>query len=370
MDIKIIIIVILLIVILLGGIYAFNKFKKNKKEESFSALLFTSGLTLVVSSSSSFFDKILVGMGVLLKYSKPIELEGDFNIYYFCLGTTLIIISIIMNIYIKKKLYVLNINGYSNKKIELFLTKIKISNYDFKEREVNFVNLYKRIFSLRLDNESFECIKVEIEDEIKTFKNETIDKKIGYTGIAPIPFIIYAGTFMDRIKIDNYYEYDKIETNTYYTLKSNKKANYPKLNIITDINEIDKNKNEIVIAISLTQPITDSAISQFVCNSNVVKMGVSKPTDNTIRYREQLNEYVNLLFEIIEQLGRVIPNLSKIHLVYSGQSCLALEIGKRCVDTTRIPQIISYQFENQSTTVKYPWGIIINGVDKGKLIKA
>ena len=44
------------------------------------------------------------------------------------------------------------------------------------------------------------------------FRNETSKITKGYTGIAPIPFIMYAGTFLNRVKINEYYEYDKIKT--------------------------------------------------------------------------------------------------------------------------------------------------------------
>ena len=40
-------------------------------------------------------------------------------------------------------------------------------------------------------------------------------------------------------------------------------------------------------------------------------------------------------------------------------------MGKRSIDDTRLPQMIIYQFEAQNE-VKYPWGIKINGREKGK----
>ena len=175
--------------------------------------------------------------------------------------------------------------------------------------------------------------------------------------------------FLDRVKIDEYYEFDKIDTKNYYTLKDKSIMNkYPELKDCTNPNEFDESKNEVVVAVSLTRQITKTQLIQFIDSSNVIKFEVDNPDDNVITYKQQLNEYVNLIINKFEQLIRDYPNTMKIHFVYSGQSCLAFEIGKRCVDSTRIPQIISYQFENQNQ-IKYPWGIVMNGSHKGDLIR-
>ena len=123
------------------------------------------------------------------------------------------------------------------------------------------------------------------------------------------------------------------------------------------------------MAVSLTRRITDSQLNQFIDRANVIKIEVDNPNDNIIKYKQQLDDYVNFIMDKFEQLTRDYPNTTKIHFVYSGQSCLAFEIGKRCVDSTRIPQVISYQFENQNQ-IKYPWGMVINGSHKGDLVRS
>jgi hypothetical protein len=362
-----IIIAVLILILLLGVILAFLSFRKSKKEEGYSVLLFTSGMSLTMSSSSSTLDKILVGIGIITKYENASALGGDFNFWYFALGVVLIAISILMFVNAKRKLYILNINAYMPKRIEDFFKGLKMTNFEFKEREIDIIRIYKRMFSVRLDDESFECIKDEIKQKIEAFKNETKDIKRGYTGIAPIPFIIYAGTFLERTKIDSYYEFDKIDTQTYYKLTEGNNVKFSQLKINTDIDNLNQSKSEVVLAISLTQPITAADLCQFR-DLEVINMGIDTPKDNAIRSKEQLYKYNKMIFETIEKLGKRLPNLRAIHLVYSGQSCLPLEMGKRSVDDTRLPQIISYQYERQSS-IKYPWGIVINGQEKGKLVR-
>ena len=121
------------------------------------------------------------------------------------------------------------------KRLENYFKSLKMSNFEFKEREIDFVKIYKKMFAPTLNKEVFECIKEDIQEKITAFKNESKEVKRGYTGIAPIPFIMYAGTFLQREVIDEYYEFDKKETETYYKLTKNKKADTPKIKLYTDI---------------------------------------------------------------------------------------------------------------------------------------
>lgn len=361
------IVALVILLICIGTYISIKKFLENKRENSFSTLLFTSGMSLVLSSTSDFWDKALIAIGIIAQYDNASLLVSEFNLFYFFLGSFLIFLAIILHFYSKKKLYVLNMNGYLKMRVESYLPTLKVQNCDFKEREIDFINIYK-LFNVKKDIDIFQCIRAEIEDKVKAFKEETSKVTKGYTGIAPIPFIMFAGTFLSRVKIDEYFEYDKIHTKTYYTLKDAKMFDKcPELKDYTDYSIFDENKTEAVVAVSLTRQITDFQVSQFTDKANVIKIGVDNPQDNLIRYKQQLDSYVNFIMDKLEQLAEDYPQIDKIHLLYSGQSCLALELGKRCEDSTRIPQIISYQFENQSP-IKYPWGIVVNGNYKGELI--
>ena len=115
MDVKVIIIVVLLLIVCIGGYLSIKQFIKNNRENSFATVLFSNGMLLIVSSSSS-FDKVLVGVGVIAQYDNAVSLAGEFNMFYFILGCALILLSVAMHLY-SRKLYVLNINGYSNMRL-------------------------------------------------------------------------------------------------------------------------------------------------------------------------------------------------------------------------------------------------------------
>ena len=343
-----------------------RKFKK-KDENVSNIAVFTLGTTLIIDASGDKLDWLLKLIAVILDRNYALEIVQNFNLPYFILGSILILISIALTYYKKTNVKILNINGYFKRKIEDYIEKSKDLRNDIREYELNFVDIYQKIFKNNLDKESYECIIEKIKEDVNIFKNSSIEGKRGYTGIAPIPLIMYAGTFLERENIDEYYEFDKKETNTYYKLKDKKFKVYPKLKISPNINSLDISKKELVIAISITAKITDIQLKQFKDYCNIVNIEIDNPCDNAIKSKNQLIEYTNTVFSFIQTISEKFGELEKIHIVCSSQSCLALELGKRCVDDTRVLQIISYQYEAQSD-IKYPWGVRINGKNKGELI--
>lgn len=350
----------------IGIITLFKSFSNNKNEEGMLKLLVTTGLGLITSSSPDLWSNILA-MVALVK-NQPIIANNsiEFNYYTFFVGIAILVVSLIIYIKEKRKMNILNINGYKRYKIENYLINKK-SEYSYKENEINFIDIYNKIFKKNLDEESCECILNQIEENVKAFRNQSEEMKNGYTGIAPIPFIVYAGTFLDRFGIDKYYEYNK-NNMAYYELHSNKKETYPSLKLKTNIDSLDTSKKEVTLVISLTQKIKNEDIKQFSNNSNIIKLEVEKCKDNVIVNKNQLYNYVEIVFKNIVDISDKLGNISKINLIMAAQSCFALEVGKRCIDDTRLPQIISYQYENQNE-IKYPWGIVINGKNKKKLVK-
>lgn len=123
---------------------------------------------------------------------------------------------------------------------------------------------------------------------------------------------------------------------------------------------------ELVIAISLTTQISDTDMVQFTCPQ--INLALKTPKDYTIKYIDQLNQYAFTIYNLLNEAQTTFPNLKKIHLVYSGQSCLAFEVGKR-IEDRRWAEIINYHYE-RTTIKKYPWGIIINGTKAGQFVLA
>ncbi|WP_412675251.1 SAVED domain-containing protein [Bacillus mobilis] len=362
MVVFIIVLVLIIAILGIGAFFVFKQFSNQNKEQGISSLLITTGLSLIVSSFGSFWDKIIQVLSILknsetAKESIAIIKEtSEPNILQLITGVILLIAGIYFWKYIKNKIYILNINGYYDKRIEGNNRDLGLGSFEFKEREIDFVQTFKK----GIKNTTTKDIANILKEKVTSFKNESKEFKRGYTGIAPIPFIALAGTHLQREKIDHYFEFDKKETEKFYELKEGN--GYSALEVKTDLNHLNPNATEVVLSISITKEIKDTQLAQFQ-GIDVVKLEVDTPDDNKIRYTNQLKEYVNIIMDTIEEIGA-----TKVHLVCSSQSCLALEIGKR-IENYRMAQVICYFFD-MHTPKKYPWGIVLNGDEKGKYIQA
>lgn len=288
--------------------------------------------------------------------------QAQTNYLQLVTGFILLFGGIYFHFYIKNKMYILNINGYFDKRIELHQNDLNLSSFEFKEKEIDFIRLYQK----GMNETVAKDIQEELESKIKSFKAESIDKKRAYTGIAPIPFIMLAGKFFERQILDEYFEYDKLNGD-YFQLKNCKsKQSYPQLVQETSIGSIrDGESEDVVIAVSITSQITYEDASQFLCPK--IYISLQQPMDIAIKYKEQLKEYCNTIYNLLLETQHAFPRAKKIHLLYAGQSCLAFELGK-IIDDNRMTKVISYHYARQEPC-KYPWGIVLNGSQKGTFVK-
>ncbi|MGV2965263.1 SAVED domain-containing protein [Paenibacillus sp. AGC30] len=326
---------------------------KKNKEGAMSTTLITAGLGIINGSFGTFSDKFFAAL---------IQQQSETNYVQLAVGCAIFLGGLYSSRYVRNKLYILNINGYRDYRIEDHQNDLGLSPFEFKENTIDFIRLFKR----GPTQQNFDDIYEEIKQKIDAFKRESVDVKRAYTGIAPIPFILLAGRHFGGDGINEHFELRKGNNNTYYRLKSNKKwkffaTKYPALHLTMP--NLNQTVTEIVLTVGLTSKITASQAEQFSCP--IVDLSLDNPMDNAILFKEQLSEYNNQIYKLLIQLSSDYSNLQKIHLLYSGQSCLIFELGK-VISDTRMAEIISYQFERQQTP-NYPWGITLNGTQTGTL---
>ncbi len=358
---------LLIIFFILVGL-VIKSFINKKKEEGFSNLLLMTGFSMIITSFGTLLDKLITLCAILKSDSDQVSNivlhSGEINYIQLTVGVFLILVYFGLKYYNSNKKYIVNIKGYDfSKNIENNHKDIGLSNFEFKEREIDFSS----IFNNGSDDIMTNKVILEIlKQKISSFKIESEEFKRGYTGIAPIPYIMYAGTLLRRVKIDEYYEYNKLDGQKYFKLKDKiyffKKE--PDLKLKTNLDELDKNISEIVISISVTSSITESDFLQFN-GIEAVELAIDQPGDNKIKSKHQLEKYYKKIYDTILKLDKSLSNLNKIHILYAGQSCLALEIGK-IIEENRMPEIINYHYNSQSS-YKYPWGLVLNGHNKGGL---
>lgn len=359
-----ILIISVILIIIIGIFFIINKFRLKKKEQGVSAILLTIGSSLVVGSFGDVWSNInqtITTVFLSESVDEVIETNSAFsqtNWVQLITGLLLMGVGGYLAYFVKNKLFILNINAYFDKRIEPSNKDLGLSTFEFKEREIDLIKIYKK----NQIKDSYKEVLEIIEDKTTSFSLESRNFRRGYTGIVPIPFIMWAGLHLKREKIDEYFEYDKIQTDKFYKLK--KGGKYPQIQREKYLNQNDSNTNEIVIAVSITKRIALEQMKQFG-DVKKVELYINEPKDNAIKYRSQLIEYAQEVAKTIEDIS-ASASFKKIHLLISSQSSLALEIGKR-VDDQRMAEIICYFFDIKQDK-NYPWGITMNGENKGKII--
>lgn len=324
-------------------------------EETIADKLIGGGITMLLATIPSSIDSLLQFLYDLLKVQKSANDDGLSLWWFVGLGLFLLILGVIMKFREASANYViLNMPGtIHHTKEDGMLKALNINNCD--EIEISTANCQAEM--QKLSQASANVILKDIQSQMERFNRQSHSKRC-FTGMAPIPFIIYAGTKHTGNDIRYYLEFDKA-TQQYTKLNNEKK--YPKLKRP----ELTTNTpNEIVVAVSTTALINEMNTSQF--NMPVFRLSIEAPKDNAIFSKRQLDEYVNETVTFISEVCKKNSNVVRVNLLLATQACFAYALGKALVlMQNRVPQIVSYHYIAPS----YKIGLIINGVTAGQIVK-
>lgn len=360
----IIIVALIVLIICTLVLVVRNYFTKSNSETNISATMVSAGITLLLSAFPGTKETVLSFIGAIA--DKDISYETDY-VMLIC-GILLIAFGILYERNIRDRVYILNMFGIPVQK-EISdddnIKDLKLADFKVKEVIIDFVD----IFNAKMTTKTNDIIVTKIKKVCTAFVNRSNGFKSCFTGMAPIPYTILAGTYLASGKVRRYFEYQRNDSK-YYELSKSKKKSYKKLNV-TYTNSVNGSATEIVVSLSVTRKIQKNDLVQFG-TMNIVEISLSDPADNIIKSVTQLDEYAAGVLNEIEGLKQRYPAIQKVHFVASIPSCLSIEIGKRfALNTHRLPQIISYHFVNTETP-KYPFGIVVSDgtiSTCGKLVK-
>lgn len=364
--IAILIVFISVVAFIIFLIKSIKSYTSSQGEKGIAESVSATGLLLITSSFGTLWSNSFNVISILTISNSVDDTERINNIFtetqwgQLVIGFILLALGVYLQKILRSKIFILNINTYYDQRIESNNNNLKLSTFEFKEREIDLTRVFNNGLKTDIKDVSKDLTEI-IEEKVKSFKNESLNFKRGYTGIAAIPLVMFAGTFLKREKIDEFYEFDKVTNETYYKLKN--KGEYPPLLYSYSSNALSSNNKEVIIAVSLTRKISDHQMKQFK-DCELIDVYLEEPKDNTIQNKEQLFNYARHIAKVIEEAS---SNNQIIHLLISSQSCLVLEIGKR-IENQRMAKVICYYFDIKSTPI-YPWGIIMNGNDKGEFFK-
>lgn len=313
---------------------------------------------------------------ILIGFIAPalnIEIESVSERYlYVCMiaGIVLIMFGIIILIKMREHIFILNMLGINKREIsdKKALKELGLADYKVKEQILDFIPVFGD--GKKNDDRANKIITEQIENEVERFVHRTNNEKSCFTGMAPIPYTVLAGTYLGNANVCKYFEFNRFNGEKYYALKKKKFWN-TKWQELKEIPEYKCNAEatEVVLAISISHKVQDDDLI-VLAGKDVIRLEIESPKDNIIVFTDQLLEYKKVINDYLDvKLKQKYSQLKRVHIVASIHSCMALEIGKSIgMGTNRMPEIIVYHYIS-SDDKKYPYGICVSGEKKGKLVK-
>ena len=336
-------------------------------DNSLGSGIIAAGIELIVGSFPAIIDEFV---GLLSFQITGTQASDDVNIWSLIAGFVLLVVGILILVFIRDRFYVLNMFGlYSQREIgdKQNVKQLKLNDYKIRERLIDFVN----VFNMGIDETTNSIIVNKIEDECTKFRNRSVEFKKGFTGTAPIPYTILAGTYLVDCEPKSFFEWKRDEEK-FIELSRKKKPDYPELKI-KEMDNPNVDSESVIVAISTTRRIEKHQLRDF-SEQDIIEIYLDDCMDNNITYVKQLQSYRKVILDELEVLGREkYPHLNQINLVASVPSCLSLEIGRMIAqNNSRVKKIVAYHFVNQGTKL-YPLGITVTESQgqykKGELIE-
>lgn len=334
---------------------------KPKRDYSLSVAFFTIGLSLVTGAFAGKFETIINFLSIVFKIE--FQIEASTNWGQLATGFLLIILGIITQKSINNRVYILNMLGTMRKEINGTPAQQELGLKGYQVKEIILDTVWAQEDIEGITDATWGKTKNQIQYYVESFSAK--DDVKCFTGMAPIPFEMYAGACGKGQHVQRFFEYVR-KDDKYTELHAGRKAKkYDKL-IVPVVNDIEA--TEVVVVISITSEISNQALSQFEGMPQYI-VRINNPHDNAITSLHQLRNYVKVIGDLLEKVTQRGNGTICIHLVCAAQSCLVFALGVELVHLqNRVGEVISYHYKS-SFSIKYPIGIVINGGRKGKLIK-
>lgn len=267
----------------------------------------------------------------------------------------------------KEKIPILNMLGMH------YQVHVKQSNCDsslskliFEEEKIDFIEFFDKTGKVKESDNSKICEM--IQRKCASFVNHASNSSNAFfTGMSPIPYEVYAGTFLNGSNVNDYLEFDSKNSKKFYKLErisaTQKELISPNPFLINETENMIES-TEVNLSIEVTSKISVEDLCQFQSFS-ALKIGLQENKDNLIREIAQLISLKNEISSLMEKCGK--KGINRIHITAAIPSCLAVEIGKEIVQLgNRLPEVVIYHYVRTSKK-KYPFGLIVNGSRKGEL---
>jgi hypothetical protein len=356
------ILIVVALAIVFFGIWLLIKVRQKTAQNNIPLLIICEGAGLLTGGILSCVD-----LNIIVEIDSSFaELSGYIqspkpNYFLYATGILLILLGVILWHSLNQRVYVLNMLGRVKHEISdiKHVCDLKIKEYQLKETILDARWAFDRVTKA-----SWDKVKLQIEEYMKEFSARADAAQLCFTGMAPIPFEIYAGSCMTDQRVTRYFEYLRRDDKYYeLTKKSKKNSQWPELKKAPSV---DTNQaSEVTLVVSITQSVQKADLAQFV--GPIVQLSLDSPIDNVIVYQQQLNKYIEVACNEILSIKDCNQDINRINLVGAFPSCFAFDLGCHLNHLdNRIPEIISYHYI-ASESPKYTYGIAVTGRNRGTL---
>ena len=175
-------------------------------------------------------------------------------------------------------------------------------------------------------------------------------KKLYVGGLARIPFLVAYGALLRNIS-SQIVNFDKFHRGGNWKLLNEEDRNitFSEYKIVKQPNE----HGDIGIAIGFSAPISEEQLPNQLKNFTTILHPNTGTDRNLVQNQENLQRISETVRDLVEELCRE-PTCQRIHLFFSVQSSLALELGRRFQEGTQRNWIIhNFNFSKG----EYDWAI-------------
>lgn len=332
--------------------------KGRSKQTEYPSLLISEGGALLGGGVLGFVDfgfvlSIKTALGTAIGYMESPETDYVQVVW----GVFLIVVGMYLRRSVRTRIYVLNMLGEFKHEIGDVknMESLKLKDYQVKETILDLR------WATREVAQAWQEAKVRIEEYVNEFAARSDASTVCFTGMAPIPFEVYAGTCMSGHAVKRFFEYKRGE-DVYYELAPGKGE---EIGWRVDL-PVQGDDSEVVVALSITQTVNETDIEQFSCPR--VMAGIDNPKDNAITSVAQLRSLVEETTNLLSQLEQVYPNLRRIHIAGAVPSCYSFELGCKLKHLdNRLPEVVVYHYVSTSRP-KYAYAVVVTGQNRGRLL--
>ena len=129
----------------------------------------------------------------------------------------------------------------------------------------------------------------------------------------------------------------------------------------------DTQTKDAVIKIEISYPIIDELIKNVIPDfKNCISISLNPIKLDSIKNIDEITDISIIFRKSIDKIISDYPNVTHIHLFYSGPVSLAINLARKISKRTD-PKFIVYNFMNNASP-KYKWAININEDDSSKFL--